>query len=65
MADNGTIWGNTAMLEGKERVAYHRSLYQRSERHRLARINHSRRQRGAPEIASLAETTLRIPLDRR
>jgi hypothetical protein len=43
-------------------VAYNRALYARSARHRLARINHSRRRRGAPELASLDETTLRVPL---
>lgn len=48
-----------------ERVDYHRDLYRKSERHRLARINHSRRRRGAPEIASLAETKLRIPVGER
>lgn len=62
MAERGR-WGNTALLEGEARVAYHRSLYQRSAVHRLARINHARRQRGAPEIASLDETRLRIPLE--
>lgn len=45
-----------------EAVVYNRALYAKSERERLRRINHARRQRGAPEIASLAETTLRIPL---
>lgn len=55
-------FGNTAELEGRERVDYHRSLYQRSPVHRLARINHSRRQRGSPELASLDEAALRIPV---
>jgi len=50
------------VLSDEERVEYHRELYRKSERHRLARINHSRRRPGAPEITSLSETTLRIPL---
>lgn len=58
-------YGNTALLEGAERVDYHRSLYQRSEAHRLARINHTRRRRGAKEAASLDEVILRLPLEAR
>lgn len=54
-----------ASMTDAERVEYHRQLYRRSERERLYRINHARRQRGAPEIASLAETKLRIPLEGR
>lgn len=54
-----------AAMTDAERIEYHRQLYRKSERERLYRINHSRRQRGAPEIASLAETTLRIPLEDR
>jgi hypothetical protein len=50
------------MSEEPDKVAYHRALYAKSERERLYRINHSRRQRGAPEIGSLSETRLRIPL---
>lgn len=46
-------------------VTYNRELYAKSERERLRRINYSRRQRGAPEIASLSETTLRIPVGSR
>lgn len=51
-----------ALMSDEERVVYHRELYQRSPKHRLARINHARRRRGAPEIADLSETRLRIPL---
>ena len=43
-------------------VAYNKALYAKSPRERLRRINYDRRRRGAPEIASLAETTLRIPV---
>jgi hypothetical protein len=43
-------------------VAYNRDIYARSSRERLRRINYSRRARGAPELASLSETKLRIPL---
>lgn len=50
------------VLSDEERVAYHRELYQRSAKHRLARINHSRRRQGYPEVASLDECKLRIPL---
>lgn len=50
------------MTDCAEEIAYNRGLYAKSARHRLARINHSRRRRGAPEIASLDETVLRIPL---
>ena len=42
-----------------ERTAYHRSLYHKSEAHRIARINHTRRRRGMPLIASLDEIKLR------
>jgi hypothetical protein len=45
-----------------EEVIYNRCLYAKSPRERLRRINYDRRRRGAPEIASLSETTLRIPL---
>lgn len=41
---------------------YVTDLYRRSEQFRLARINATRRRRGAPEIASLAETRLRVPM---
>ncbi len=51
-----------AFMSDEERVSYHRELYQRSAAHRLARINHSRRRRGAPEIADLAQVRLRVPL---
>lgn len=57
-------FGNTAMLEGAERVAYHRSLYQRSERERLRRINYTRAREGRPLAASLAECKLRVPLSK-
>jgi hypothetical protein len=43
-------------------VAYNRALYAKSPRERLRRINHSRRQRGSAEIASLADSKLVIPL---
>ena len=39
-----------------------RDQYVRDPAYRLKRINGARRQRGAPEIASLSETTLRTPL---
>lgn len=42
-----------------ERTAYHRCLYQKSDAHRLARINHTRRRRGMPLITSLDEVKLR------
>jgi hypothetical protein len=45
-------------------VLYNRALYAKSPRERLRRINYARRQRGAPEIASLADTQLRVPLSR-
>lgn len=57
--------GVRKVLTDAERIEYHRQLYRKSERERLYRINHARRQRGAPEIASLAETKLRIPLESR
>lgn len=44
------------------KIAYNRRLYAESERERLRRINYSRKRRGAPLIASLSETKLRIPL---
>jgi hypothetical protein len=44
-------------------TAYNRALYAKSERERMRRINYSRRARGAPEIASLSETTLRRPME--
>lgn len=50
------------MTQQSDEVIYARALYEKSARHRLARINHSRRRRGAPEIASLDETRLRIPV---
>ena len=43
-------------------VAYNRELYAKSGRERLRRINYSRRQRGTPEIASLADVKLRLPV---
>lgn len=43
-------------------VAYNRRLYAKSPRERLRRINYDRKRRGAPLIASLEETTLRLPL---
>ena len=46
-------------------IAYNRALYAKSERERLRRINDTRRRRGAPEIASLAEARLRLPLEAR
>ena len=51
-----------ALMTDAERVEYHRQLYRKSERERLYRINYTRRQRGMPEIASLDEARLRIPL---
>lgn len=51
------------VLSDAERVAYHRELYQRSAKHRLARINHSRRRQGYPEVESLDQCKLRIPLE--
>jgi len=42
-----------------ERVAYHRALYQKSEGHHLARINHTRRRRGMPMIEDLSQVKLR------
>ena len=50
-----------AFMTEAERVAYHRELYQRSPKHRLARINHTRRRQGRPEAVSLDECKLRIP----
>lgn len=50
------------LLAQPSKVDANRALYQASAKHRLARINHSRRRRGSPEIASLDETTLRIPV---
>lgn len=44
-------------------VAYNRHLYGKSERERLRRINYSRVRRGRPVIASLSETTLRLPME--
>lgn len=45
-----------------EEVAYNRALYAKSPRERLRRINYSRRQRGAPVLTDLAQSSLRIPL---
>jgi len=42
-----------------ERTAYHRSLYQKSVAHRIARINHTRRRRGMPLIDDLSQVRLR------
>ena len=50
------------MAAEPDKVAYNRALYGKSARHRLARINHTRRQRGAPEVASLDQVKLRTPL---
>lgn len=41
---------------------YTRSLYARSPKFRLARINHSRKRQGRPLIASLDQIRLRIPV---
>ncbi len=43
-------------------VAYNRELYAKSPRERLRRINYDRQRRGAPLIAALDETKLRLPL---
>lgn len=50
------------MSDYAQEIAYTRALYAKSARYRLYRINASRRQRGAPEIQSLEETKLRIPV---
>lgn len=50
------------VLSPEERVEYHRELYRKSAKHRLARINHSRRRQGYPEAQSLDECKLRIPV---
>jgi hypothetical protein len=52
------------MTDDSDIIAYNRGLYAKSARHRLARINHTRRRRGVPEIASLDEARLRIPVGR-
>lgn len=46
------------------KIAYNRKLYAKSPIERLRRINYDRKRRGAPLIASLDETKLRIPLIR-
>lgn len=50
------------MSNHADEIAYNRALYAKSPRERLRRINYDRKRRGAPEIASLDETTLRIPV---
>lgn len=54
---------NPKVLSDEERVEYHRELYRKSAKHRLARINHTRRRQGYPEAKSLDECKLRIPLE--
>jgi len=51
--------------EYAEQIAYNRGLYAKSPVERLRRINYARARRGAPLIASLDETVLRIPLEAR
>lgn len=51
------------MSSRSDRVAYNRDLYRRSPKARLYAINAARFQRGAPLLTSLAETTLRVPLE--
>lgn len=48
-----------------EEVAYNRALYAKSERERLRRINYTRARRGAVLIATLADVTLRRPMEGR
>lgn len=50
-------------LRDRRRFAQNkRDRYHGDPAYRLTRINEARRQRGAPEIASLSEARLRIPL---
>lgn len=44
-------------------VVYNRELYGRSDRERLRRINYTRARRGAVLIATLADVTLRRPME--
>jgi len=53
------------MTAATDPVAYNRDIYGRSERERLRRINYTRAARGAPLVASLAETRLRRPMEAR
>lgn len=43
-------------------IAYNRALYAKSPRERLRRINYARRRQGYPEVTSLDQCKLRIPL---
>lgn len=49
------------MSDNADIIAYNRALYWKSPKHRLARINHARRRRGSPEIASLDQAGMSVP----
>lgn len=54
------------MSDYAEEVAYNRSLYAKSDRERLRRINYTRKREGRPLLASLEQSTkLRLPLEAR
>lgn len=49
------------MSDYAEEVAYNRELYAKSPVERLRRINYDRKRRGAPLLASLEQSKLRVP----